>query len=64
MEVVIKCLDENRNRKFHDIKQVYQINDNYTQCDELKNSILLIHGTGHCEQFRLFKNARIISIED
>lgn len=64
MKVVIKSLEKNRNHELHDIKQVYQINENYTQCDELKNSILLIHGTGHCEQFRLFKNARIISIED
>lgn len=63
MIVEIKDKD-NLVHQFHDVECVYNINEHYTLCEELKNKILIVHSVNHCEKFRVYENARIISIKN
>lgn len=64
MNLTLRNLEDEKDINLTDVKNVYVIGQNYTQCDELKNSILVIHKIGHCEKFRLYKNTIIVSIDN
>lgn len=62
MKVKIKY--ENDYYNLSEVEKIIKIPKNLTLCQELENSILIIHKTDHVEKYRLFKNAEILSIED
>lgn len=64
MIVHIKDVENNKDMIFDCVEQVLSIHENYTQSKELKNSVLIIHKTNHIEKFRLYKNVRIVKVED
>lgn len=64
MKITLKDLDANQEKVLDGVEKIFLINENFTQCDALKNSILIIHKINHSEKYRLFKNARLISIEN
>ena len=64
MIVQIKDIENDKDVTLHGVEQVLSIHENYTQSKELKNSVLIIHKTNHIEKFRLYKNVRIVKVED
>lgn len=64
MVVHIKDVENNKDMILDSVEQVLSIHENYTQSKELKNSVLIIHKTNHIEKFRLYKNVRIVKVED
>lgn len=64
MIVHIKDVENNKDMILDSVEQVLSIHENYTQSKELKNSVLIIHKTNHIEKFRLYKNVRIVKVED
>lgn len=64
MKVYIKDIEKNKETCLVGVEKIIHIHENYTQCEELKNSVLVIHKANHIEKYRLYKNARIIKVED
>lgn len=64
MLVIIYDNEEMEEHTLSDVKQIINIRENYTQCEELKNSFLIIHRSNHIEKYRLYHNATIIEIKD
>ena len=64
MKVYIKDIENNKDVCLVGVEKIIHIHENYTQCEELKNSVLVIHKINHIEKYRLYKNARIIKVED
>ena len=46
------------------VQHIFVIGKNYTQCPELQNTILVVHAANHVEKYRLYKDARILSVEE
>lgn len=67
MKVTIKRNKDNGNKIIailHDVEKIIKIPSNLTMCEELKNSILIIHKTNHCEKYRLDKDVEILNVEE
>lgn len=60
----VKIKHENDYYNLCEVEKIIKIPKNLTLCEELENSILIIHKTDHVEKYRLFKNAEILSVED
>lgn len=46
------------------VEKIIKIPSNLTMCEELKNSIIIIHKINHCEKYRLYKDAEVLSVEE
>ena len=46
------------------VEKIFKIPSNLTMCEELKNSILIIHKTNHCEKYRLYKDVEVLNVEE
>ena len=64
MQVVLYDNEEKRDHILDGVEQIINIRANYTQHEELKNTILIIHKINHVEKFRLYRNATILEIKD
>lgn len=63
MIVQIKDIENDKDVILHGVEQVLSVHESYTQSEELKNSVLVIHKANHIEKFRLYKNARIVMVK-
>jgi len=46
------------------VEEIYFINKNLTLCNEIKNSILIIHTGNSIEKYRVYKDAIILKIDN
>lgn len=61
----VKILLENGEKhELCDVQTIYNIKQCFTQHEELKDTLLVIHRADHIEKFRLYKNARVLQIQD
>lgn len=64
MKIIIKEKGNPAPHYLDGVKEVIKIEAELTLCDELKNTILVVHKVNHCEKYRLYKNAEILSVEE
>ena len=64
MKVIIKEKENPIPHYLGYVKEVIKIDAELTLCDELKNTILVVHKTNHCEKYRLYKDAEILGVEE
>lgn len=58
----VKLKSEGQEHSLSDVEKIMYIGENFTQIDELKDTVLIIHGANHCEKFRLYKKVRIFEV--
>lgn len=62
MKVILKS--EGREHELASVEKIICISKNLTLVEELQDTILIIHSVNHCEKFRLYKDAKIIEVEE
>ncbi len=63
--MIVKIKDsDGKMHSLCDVEQILCVSANLTLCEELKNSIIVIHGSNHMEKYRLYKGGIIISVEE
>ena len=64
MLITIFDKETKQEHTFSDVEQIINIRANYTQCEELKDKLLIIHRCNHIEKYRLYNNAIIVEIKE